>query len=185
MTDTEQLPYLMRLFDDENPVVRDSALGALNEFGSSLEEELAKLSEPPGPKQLEQLHELLEEYRGRVQSFKQDQAPVGEVISKAIFVPGQLVCHRRYGYRGVVVDLDLTFQATESWYLKNNTQPEREQPWYHVLVHGTQSVTYAAQTSLMPDDSSEEVIHPFVEYFFEGFENGSYKRNSTPWPESE
>ncbi len=37
------------------------------------------------------------------------------------FQSGQLVAHRRYGYRGVVVEYDLTCQADDSWYYSNQT----------------------------------------------------------------
>ncbi len=98
------------------------------------------------------------------------------------FVIGQLVRHRRYGYRGVIVDFDMRCQASETWYQKNQTQPKRDQPWYHVLVDGSDVVTYAAQTSLAEDDSSNPVEHPLVQAFFDDFVQGQYVRNDTPWP---
>jgi hemimethylated DNA binding protein len=98
------------------------------------------------------------------------------------FAVGQLVRHRRYGYRGVVVDLDSTCQAEESWYRSNVTRPDRSQPWYRVLVHGSEQVTYAAESSLLGDDSREPVSHPFVSQFFTSFDHGIYQRNKRPWP---
>ena len=100
------------------------------------------------------------------------------------FLPGDLVQHRRYGYRGVIVEVDGHCKADPEWYMANKTQPDREQPWYHVLVHGTENCTYAAESSLMADSSADEVKHPFVDYFFEQFENGKYIRNNHPWPDS-
>ena len=100
----------------------------------------------------------------------------------ARFKRGALVRHVRYGYRGVVVDFDPECRAPNEWYQLNKTQPNRSQPWYHVLVHGTQQTTYAAQTSLAEDTSGEPVNHPLVPVLFSGFENGAYIRNSTPWP---
>ena len=102
--------------------------------------------------------------------------------SPARFQPGHLVRHRRYGYRGVVVALDLECGAGDDWYRSNRTQPDRDQPWYHVLVHGSSQTTYAAQTSLMPDPTNEEVAHPLVVLFFSRFEDGFYVRNDQPWP---
>ena len=64
------------------------------------------------------------------------------------------------------------------------TQPDRNQPWYHVLVHDATHMTYAAQTSLQADTSDDEVNHPLVQYFF-SFEDGSYVRNDQPWPEGQ
>ncbi len=97
--------------------------------------------------------------------------------NEPLFTPGQLVRHRRYGYRGVVVDFDATCMAEETWYYANQTRPGRNQPWYHVLVDGSQATTYAAETSLMPDDSVEEVRHPLVPTFFTSFGDGHYVRN--------
>ena len=99
----------------------------------------------------------------------------------AQFVPGELVRHRRYGYRGVVVDFDLSCTAPEEWYLSNKTQPKKDQPWYHVLVDGSAHTTYAAQTSLMADYSGEPITHPLLDEFFDGFAEGQYVRNDRPW----
>lgn len=97
------------------------------------------------------------------------------------FSRGQLVRHKRYGYRGVIVEFDSHCRAPEEWVQSNQTQPDRAQPWYHVLVHGATSVTYAAQTSLDEDPSGERVEHPLVDQFFESFEGGHYVRNDRPW----
>jgi hemimethylated DNA binding protein len=94
------------------------------------------------------------------------------------FRPGQLVRHRRYGYRGVIVDYDLECKADDGWYQHNHTQPTRDQPWYHVLVDGAEHTTYAAQTSLESDDQSSEIRHPLLTVFFSDFVSGRYIRNS-------
>lgn len=99
-----------------------------------------------------------------------------------LFSPGDLVKHKRYHYRGVVVEFNLVCQADESWYQSNRTRPDRDQPWYHVLVDGNSATTYAAQSSLEADDSDAPVDHPLVEAFFAGFKDGVYVRNDTPWP---
>lgn len=100
---------------------------------------------------------------------------------RPIFEPGQLVVHRRYGYRGVVVCRDDTCQADTQWYLKNQTQPDRQQPWYHVLVDGANACTYAASQNLVADTSEDPVDHPLIVKFFRGFQNGRYVRNDEPW----
>lgn len=99
-----------------------------------------------------------------------------------VFEPGQLVRHRRYGYRGVVVDRDESCQADDAWYNKNQTQPDRDQPWYHVLVDGSLTCTYVAAENLFPDESGLPVDHPLVPHFFCGFQDGVYLRNNEPWP---
>ena len=98
------------------------------------------------------------------------------------FEPGQLVRHRRYGYRGVVVSRDDSCQADAQWYLKNQTQPDRDQPWYHVLVDGTTTCPYAASQTLGADTSVDPSPHPWVSRFFDKFEDGYYVRNDEPWP---
>jgi len=102
---------------------------------------------------------------------------------KPKFVPGELVCHVRYHYRGVVVATDFMCMAGENWYQSNKTQPDKNQPWYHVLVHESGSITYPAESSLELDESGEEITHPLLDQFFNDFEEGRYVRNDIPWPE--
>ena len=99
-----------------------------------------------------------------------------------VFSIGQMVKHRRYGYRGVVVDYDLTCRANEQWYRSNQTQPERSQPWYHILVSDSEINTYAAESSLVADDLAEPIDHPLIDHFFEDYEGMRYVRNDEPWP---
>ncbi len=98
------------------------------------------------------------------------------------FQPGQIVRHKRYGYRGVVVSADGRCQADPVWYMSNKTQPDRNQPWYHVLVHDSVHSTYVAELNLEEDDSGQQVEHPLVSAFFSGFEDGRHIRNGHPWP---
>ena len=99
-----------------------------------------------------------------------------------VFEPGQLVRHRCYGYRGVVVDRDEACEADDDWYSKNQTQPDRNQHWYHVLVHGSSTCTYAAAENLVADLSELPIEHPLLRYFFSDFQSGVYVRNDEPWP---
>ena len=100
------------------------------------------------------------------------------------FAPGELVRHVRYHYRGVVVAHDPKCMASEDWYQSNQTQPKRDQPWYHVLVNESESITYPAESSLEPDENDESITHPLLNRFFSGFEEGRYHRNDVPWPET-
>ena len=166
MPNPNQLPHLLKLLDDDSETVRQSVADALRAYGNQLNAELAQLPEPPDQDQMTQIQKLLGEHT---------DAP------EALFKPGQLVKHKRYGYRGIVVAVDLTCQATDAWYQNNLTQPNRNQPWYHVLVHNSDQTTYAAQTSLEADTSNEEINHPWLEEFFSDFVNGQYIRNKRPW----
>ena len=93
------------------------------------------------------------------------------------FTVGQLVHHRRYDYRGVVVSIDRSCKADEDWYDHNRTQPKRDQPWYHVLRHEGRE-HYVAEENLEPDSTGEEVDHPYVDRIFPTFRNGRYYRES-------
>ncbi len=99
------------------------------------------------------------------------------------FALGDLVEHVRYGYRGVVVDFDMTCHASELWFNTNQTQPNRDQPWYHVLVDVSAITTYAAQTSLCHDPSPGVRQHRMLGRYFLGFDEVSkrYLRNDEPW----
>ena len=177
MSDVRQLPYLLKLLDDDSETVSERVTEALAAFGPGLERALSRLDNPPGECTLKLIRERLKQREALA-----GHAHVGPVCAEALFEPGQLVRHRRYGYRGVVVASNPTCQAGEDWYRANRTQPERNQPWYHVLVHGSTQVTYAAQNSLLEDNSEDEVSHPFVSHFFSRFQNGCYVRNDRPWP---
>ena len=98
------------------------------------------------------------------------------------FETGQLVRHRRYGYRGVIVAVDSHCLADQQWYESNQTQPDRQQAWYHVLVDGSGSITYAAQVNLELDWSPDPIDHPLLTTFFSGMCDGKYVRNSQQWP---
>ena len=95
---------------------------------------------------------------------------------------GELIRHIRYGYRGVIVDFDLQCTADKQWYQANMTQPDTNQPWYHVLVHDTTSTTYAAEENLKADTDPQPIEHPLVAEFFTEFVDGRYVRNDQPWP---
>ena len=99
--------------------------------------------------------------------------------SEAKFFPGQLIHHKRFDYRGVVVDVDPDFQGTEEWYqMMAHSKPPREKPWYHVLVDDAEHMTYVAERNLEADDTAEPIKHPALGEFFDGFENGTYVAKS-------
>jgi len=89
------------------------------------------------------------------------------------FGPGEVVNHRRYGYRGVVLAADPECRAPDEWYQRNQTQPDRDQPWYQVLVDGGNE-TYVAEENLMLEPEPKPVEHPLVPLRFPTFLNGRY-----------
>ncbi|MDX1386523.1 MAG: heat shock protein HspQ [bacterium] len=92
------------------------------------------------------------------------------------FLPGQIICHKQYKYRGVIYDVDDACKANEEWYQNNKTQPERNQPWYHVLVDGELQTTYVAEENLELDRDRDPIDHPMIEEIFSKFQNGRYIR---------
>lgn len=93
----------------------------------------------------------------------------------ARFRVGQPIHHKRFDYRGVVIDVDPVFQGTEEWYeMMARSRPPKDRPWYHVLVHDAQHRTYVAERNLEPDLTGAPISHPEVPLFFERFEDGLY-----------
>lgn len=100
-------------------------------------------------------------------------------ITRTRFAVGDLIHHRLFDYRGVIVDVDPVFQSTEEWYdAVANSRPPKDKPWYHVLVHGALHSTYVAERNLEPDESADPILHPMVEQVFSRFENGRYFRDT-------
>ena len=95
--------------------------------------------------------------------------------TRAQFHIGQIVHHRMFGYRGVVVDVDSTFQGDGEWYeAMARSRPPRDKPWYHVLVHDADYNTYVAERNLEPDESPGPVHHSLVDSYFSTFRDGEY-----------
>lgn len=62
MPDPKQLPHLLKLLDDESPVVKESVMRELSEFGPSLQRELSKLKITLSKDQQQLIANLLDEY---------------------------------------------------------------------------------------------------------------------------
>ena len=96
-------------------------------------------------------------------------------MAQAKFRIGQLIHHRLFEYRGVVVDLDPTFSGSEEWYeVMARSRPPKDKPWYHVLVHDSEIRTYVAEQNLEPDPSGEPIRHPALDDYFSGHGEAGY-----------
>ena len=94
---------------------------------------------------------------------------------RAQFMIGQLVHHKLFGYRGVIIDADPVFSETEEWYEHvARTRPPKDRPWYHILVHETGERTYVAERNLRSDTSHLPIDHPAVHHFFSDFRDARY-----------
>ena len=98
---------------------------------------------------------------------------------KPKFFVGQIVHHNRFDYRGVIVDVDASFQGTESWYDQvAHSRPPKDQPWYRILVDGIDQETYVAERHLEPAPDTTPVSHPELLKMFNGFADGVYQHRT-------
>jgi len=98
------------------------------------------------------------------------------------FRTGEIVIAPKLGWRGVIVDFDLSCKAPDAWYMAHGIDARKNQPWYHIFINNSQQVGYAAEESLITDPSNEKVFHPLVPHFFEQFKDGRFIRNHRTWP---
>jgi len=94
------------------------------------------------------------------------------------FTIGQVVHHKLFDYRGVVIDVDFVFSLSHEWYEQvARSRPPKDRPWYRVLVNGAVHETYVAERNLEADTSGDPIEHPLVSHFFDEFEEGHYVRS--------
>jgi heat shock protein HspQ len=96
----------------------------------------------------------------------------------ARFQIGQIVRHRIHPFRGVIFDVDPTFNHTEEWWLSipEAMRPRKDQPYYHLLAENERStyVAYVSEQNLLADESGEPVRHPQVADLFGELRDGRY-----------
>ncbi len=105
-----------------------------------------------------------------------------EGIQGPKFRPGEIVCHKEYGYSGLIVDLDLRCRQDKEEISFQEAEESRNQPWYHILVDRTDRVAYAAESHLSRELAKKRVQHPLIPYFFHFSRSGEYVRNEHLWP---
>ncbi|HLL27688.1 MAG TPA: heat shock protein HspQ [Xanthobacteraceae bacterium] len=92
---------------------------------------------------------------------------------------GQVVRHRMFPFRGVIFDIDPTFNNTEEWYLSipEEIRPTKDQPFYHLLAENAESeyIAYVSEQNLLPDTSGEPLRHPELEERFYPDGKGAYR----------
>ncbi|MCA6296666.1 MAG: heat shock protein HspQ [Phenylobacterium sp.] len=101
------------------------------------------------------------------------------IIREAKFAIGDVVKHRIFPFRGVIFDVDPTFNNTEEWWLSipEHVRPRKDQPFYHLLAENEDSayVAYVSEQNLLADETGEPVGHPQTPEIFEAFEPGRYR----------
>ena len=97
-------------------------------------------------------------------------------MRNASFSIGQIIHVRDGDMRGVIVDVDEHFQAPVELPDKVRASlPDPEQPWYYILVDGSEERVYVAEESMHPDTDDSPVDHPGIEQFFRHFDEGRYE----------
>ena len=100
-------------------------------------------------------------------------------ITNTQFSIGQVVRHRVYEFRGVIVDVDPEFSNTEEWWqsIPEEVRPRKNQPFYHLLAENESNAyeAYVSEQNLQIDDSGEPVNHPQVAEVFGEFLGNSYE----------
>ena len=92
------------------------------------------------------------------------------------FSQGNIIKHEKYDYRGVIFDVDLTFQGSAEWYQQVAlSRPPKDATWYHVLVDGTEQITYVAERNLGLSDDYSVIDHPLVNELFTGLVGQHYQ----------
>jgi heat shock protein HspQ len=104
-------------------------------------------------------------------------------ISSAKYKIGQVLKHRIYPFRGVVFDIDPTFDNTEEWWqsIPPEVRPHKDQPFYHLFAENAESeyIAYVSEQNLLPDTSDTPIRHSQVAEVFEQDDRGAYRpRNS-------
>lgn len=99
----------------------------------------------------------------------------GETRPGGRFSIGDVVQHKLFDYRGVIIGVDPRFEGTDEWYeTVARSKPPRDQPWYHVLPHRATHQTYVAARNLQLDETGHPIEHPMVAVYFTHFVDGRY-----------
>ena len=102
-----------------------------------------------------------------------------KVHKEPLFNIGDIVKHRIYPFRGVIIDVDPEFSNTEEWYqsIPAEIRPSRNQPYYHLMAENTETfyTAYVSQQNLVKDGENGPLEHPDLEEMFSGIDKGKYQ----------
>ena len=101
-----------------------------------------------------------------------------KIYKDPLFNIGDIVKHRIYPFRGVIVDVDPEFSNTEEWYqsIPAEIRPSRKQPYYHLMAENTETfyTAYVSQQNLVDDGKNGPLEHPDLDEIFNGMDKGKY-----------
>ena len=103
-------------------------------------------------------------------------------LVEAKFSIGNVVKHKFLNFRGVIFDLDPSFNNTEEWYnsIPKDFRPKKDQPFYHVFAENEEIfyIAYVSEQNLLVDNSGEPIKHPLINEIFSGKRGSSYFKPS-------
>lgn len=93
---------------------------------------------------------------------------------------GQVIKHKRWGYRGVIIGWDETARAPKHWFDANHPPDKphwQTQPNYAILVDTRDRLT--PQMTYVPEENFEilsnvKILHPAIDEYFESFDGAQY-----------
>ena len=101
-----------------------------------------------------------------------------QIKKDPVFNIGDIVKHKIYPFRGVIVDVDPEFSNTEEWYqsIPAEIRPSKEQPYYHLMAENSETFysAYVSQQNLIIDGENGPVDHPDLDQMFSGIKKGKY-----------
>ena len=99
-------------------------------------------------------------------------------LIEAKFSIGNIVKHKFLNFRGVIFDLDPSFNNTEEWYnaIPKNLRPRRDQPFYHIFAENEEIfyIAYVSEQNLVIDRENGPANHPDIKKIFSHFDGECY-----------
>ena len=90
---------------------------------------------------------------------------VPRVVATAKFEIGMPVRHRKFGFRGVIFDVDPVFNNTDEWWesIPEEVRPRKDQPYYHLLAETPEPerspyIAYVSEQNLVAESGDEDPI---------------------------
>ncbi|XP_077976883.1 uncharacterized protein LOC144432531 [Glandiceps talaboti] len=124
-------------------------------------------------------------YREKDGYFGGSPAPRSPRPSNIKYRVGQVIKHKKWGYRGIIIGWDEKAKAPEPWIHQMHPKDKphwRNQPNYSILVDTRDREQ--AQVTYIPEENIEiianvRIFHPAVDNYFEGFDGSQYI--ARPW----
>ena len=99
-------------------------------------------------------------------------------LVEAKFSIGNIVKHKFLNFRGVIFDLDPTFNNTDDWYnaIPEKFRPKKDQPFYHLFAENEEIfyIAYVSEQNLLDDLEGGPASHPDIKMIFSHFNGKCY-----------